>query len=1139
MQLTAESDGVLERRWDAWSRLLSIFRVVYGGIEHENMRLPALGGSLFNPDRFPFLEGRAKGSNWLADIAKPLPIDNRTVLLLLRAIQQFQGRTLSYAGLDVEQVGHVYEGLLERTVKRTTEVTLEFDGTKNAKAPWIKLSELELAKTEGADHLVEMLHDRCGSSASRIRNDLGKPVDDALSGRLLAACHGDTELRDRILHYAHLIRTDPWGYPLVYPAGSFTVASGSDRRETGAHYTPKSLTETIVAETLTPVVYIGPAQGKQRDQWVLKSPSEILDLKVCDPAMGSGAFLVQACRWLAEKLVEAWSQAEVAGAVVSVDGAVLDAGNVKELLPRDIDARTMIARQLIAERCLYGVDLNPLAVELAKLSIWLVTLAKGRPFGFLDHNLRSGNSLLGINRLDQLTELLMTPTGKGQQRLFGQNIERAVSEAIELRKSLRALPIRDIRDIEAMARLDADARKKLKVPELIADSFIGEVFASNGNANSLANATATLAIQAGRAIDGDSEAIVSITRRAALAFATDAPVNKPIHRPFHWPLEFPEVFVAEKPGFSACVGNPPFLGGKRISTVMGAVFNSYLANVHPGASKNTDLVAHFFRRTFAALRNDGCLGLLATNTIAEGDTRQGGLEWMLENGATIYAAWPNEPWPGSAAVVTSRIQIYKGDWRATRSLLGLPVQHISAYLTSQADWVPKRLSSNEGKAFIGSLLNGIGFVLDNEEAKKLIDEHSKYSKVVFPYLGGQDINTHPEQKPSRWVINFWDWTEGRAWEYEKAIQIVHERVKPHRDQVSAAKKKVRENWWLYEASAKELYHTIGFGRFFEKHPEGWNIRAPARQRVLALTRVSKTLAFSFVSPEQIFSEQTVIFPFDLGSDFALLQSNIHAAFAWQHSSRMKSDLRYGPSDALEPFPFPVNLLEASGVDLDALGERLHRERSNIMSADHIGLTKLYNRFHSDTENDPRIKGLRTVQSEVDVAVARAYGWEDLELGHGFHEVSYLPENDRIRFTISEAARLELLRRLSELNRERYQEEVAQGLLDGTVTRAKSVPRQEVPGAAPQPSFDFGDAAANLGHYPIAAEPHRSYASPATAILDFLTTRAGWHAKAEILRFTSITVGQWNSAIAELISGGKIERQGEKRGTLYSAVGADK
>ena len=117
--------------------------------------MPALGGSLFDPDRFPFLEGRDKHSQWRTDPAKPLPIDNRTVLLLLDAIQQFQGRTLSYRALDVEQIGYVYEGLLERTVKRAKDVTLELDATKNAKTPWVTLTELETARKAGDEKLAD------------------------------------------------------------------------------------------------------------------------------------------------------------------------------------------------------------------------------------------------------------------------------------------------------------------------------------------------------------------------------------------------------------------------------------------------------------------------------------------------------------------------------------------------------------------------------------------------------------------------------------------------------------------------------------------------------------------------------------------------------------------------------------------------------------------------------------------------------------------------------------------------------------------------------------------------------------------------------------------------------------------------
>lgn len=610
MQLRKESEEILERRWDAWSRLLAIFRAVFGGIEHENLRLPALGGSLFDPDRFPFLEGRAKGSDWRTDIAKPLPIDNRTVLLLLEAIQQFQGRTLSYRALDVEQIGYVYEGLLERTVKRTAEVTLELNGTKSAKAPWVKLAELESARLDGAERLAELLQERSGSSASRVRNDLAKPVDDTLADRLLAACHGDTNLRNRIKPFAHLVRTDPWGYPLVYPAGAFIVTTGSDRRETGTHYTPKSLTEAIVTETLTPIAYVGPAEGIPREQWVLKSPAELLDLKICDPAMGSGAFLVQACRWLADRLVEAWSLAEGSGKTVSVDGEVLDAPDTKEPLPRDTEARTVIARRLIAERCLYGVDLNPLAVELAKLSIWLVTLAKGRPFGFLDHNLRCGDSLLGIHRLDQLTQLSMDPSGQGQLRLFGQSVELAVREAIELRLRLRAIPIRDIHDVEAIASINDETQAKLKISDQIADALVAAVFAIK-KPRALESHIAILASDADQAVGGQVDALSSIRGLVEKAFSI-SPGNGGAPRQLHWALKFPEVFDRLDGGFDAVLANPPFVDSETMSRI-DPEYRDYLARSYSCAKGNWDLYIPFIERSLQICRRKGRVSLVSPN----------------------------------------------------------------------------------------------------------------------------------------------------------------------------------------------------------------------------------------------------------------------------------------------------------------------------------------------------------------------------------------------------------------------------------------------------------------------------------------------------------------------------------------------
>ncbi len=1139
MQLRAESDEILERRWDAWSRLLALFRAVYGGIEHENLRMPALGGSLFDPDRFPFLEGRVKGSHWRIDVAKPLPIDNRTVLLLLEAIQQFQGRAMSYRTLDVEQIGYVYEGLLERTVKRTSEVTLALDATKSAQSPWVRLAELESALIDGTERLAELIQERSGSSAGRVRNDLNRAVDDALSDRVLTACHGDTALRDRIKPFGHLVRTDPWGYPLIYPVGAFIVTTGSDRRETGTHYTPKSLTEAIVAETLTPIAYVGPAQGTPRADWVLRSPAELLDLKICDPAMGSGAFLVQACRWLADRLVEAWAQAEARGSTVGANGRVADADANVEPLPRDTEARIIVARRLIAERCLYGVDLNPLAVELAKLSIWLVTLAKDRPFGFLDHNLRCGDSLLGIHRLEQLTQLSMSPSEQGQLRLFGHSVERAVREAVKLRQRLREMPIRDIRDVEAMAHLDADARRRLEVPETIADAFIGDVFASGGNGAGMENVLASLTVQAGQAIDGDRDVLALMRRRSIAALSTDLPIDKPARRSFHWPLVFPEVFARERAGFDGIIGNPPFLGGQRITGVAGTAFRDWLvAYVAEGRRGSADLVAYFFLRAWSLLREGGGFGLLAVNTIAEGDTRQVGLEAMVGAGAVINAAYPNEPWPGKAAVVTSRVHVYKGQWRGERSLLGRPAAFISAFLSDREEWSPKRLKANEGKAFIGSYVLGMGFALTLDEAQQMLDADPRNAKVIFPYLNGEDLNSDPKQKPSRWVINFWDWPQERALDFRLPFQRVLDLVKPQRDALNESNSAGRQRkkfWWLYGSDAKSLYHSIGRGDSFCQHPQSWNA-GHKLSRVLTVARVSKTLAFAFSDPTTVFSDQLVVFAFETGSQFSVLQSNIHAAFAWQHSSKLKNDLRYSPTDAFETFPLPLadNLLSD-------LGERLHQARIGVMQADCIGLTKLYNRLHTEGERDPRIEGLRELQREIDTAVAHAYGWDDLDLEHGFHQVPYLPESDRVRFTISETARVEVLGRLSELNRQRYQEEVAAGLQGDTsssktkvTTRRKLAPTKSA-GSRLQVRFDFGEEAnEDAAHTPSSVAGNQWGDKAPDQILAWLEAHSGWFTKKAILNGCGALPNAWDEAISELLSNAFVEAQGDGASMRYRA-----
>ncbi|WP_243352044.1 Eco57I restriction-modification methylase domain-containing protein [Stenotrophomonas acidaminiphila] len=1005
MQLRKESEEILERRWDAWSRLLAIFRAVFGGIEHENLRLPALGGSLFDPDRFPFLEGRAKGSNWRNDAATPLPIDNRTVLLLLEAIQQFQGRTLSYRALDVEQIGYVYEGLLERTVKRTDEVTLELDATKSAKTPWIKLAELDSARLDGAARLAELLQERSGSSASRVRNDLAKPVDDTLADRLLTACLGDTKLRDRVKPYAHLLRADPWGYPLVYPAGAFIVTTGSDRRETGTHYTPKSLTEAIVAETLTPVAYVGPAEGTPREQWALKSPAELLDLKICDPAMGSGAFLVQACRWLSDRLVEAWSQVEATGKTVSVDGEVLEVGAAKEPLPRDSEARTVIARRLIAERCLYGVDLNPLAVELAKLSIWLVTLAKGRPFGFLDHNLRCGDSLLGIHRLDQLTELSMTPERKGERtrQLFGQNIEQAVREAIELRQRLREMPIRDIRDVEAMAHLDADARCRLAVPESIADAFIGEVLASGGNATAIEGAATMLTIQAGQAVAGDRNALDAILKRARETLCVDLPPGKPIRSPFHWPLEFPEVFARASSGFDALVGNPPFLGNRLWKGAMGEKLQWQCQMVLGASPGKIDLCVVFHRRAVDLLCPDGCYGMLATSNIAEGSAIEVGLGVIVQNGS-IHFARKGMPWPGAAAVVVAIVGFFKGEWQADCDADGQTCPRIGPRLEPEAAdvWVPQVLP-DAPFAFEGvNNSKGLAFVItpDSPWFGRLKDEPDS---LLRPYITGDDITSSALNRITRWALDIADMSLDevhRRWPV--GHRFIVEEVQPTRT-VAALKsyKGLIDRWWQF-----------------------WNHRADLMRRIrrrehfIGYSKNTKYPVGMLAPSSWIYTNKVLLIGMDRDDLYAISLSTGFRAWLEKFSGgNLGETLSLSISESVAKYPIPERSVATEGVEAATQFNRLAVE---FGAAHGCGLTDVMNAIHSPDNADATIAELRRLLSVIDAEVADAYGWNDVDLTYDFREFGGGSANDKWRWALATDVTVGLLGRLTALNRERFE-----------------------------------------------------------------------------------------------------------------------
>ena len=1004
MQLGAEPEEILERRQDAWSRLLAIFRAVYGGIEHEALKLPALGGSLFDPDRFTLLEGRAKGTCWREHPATPLPIDNRTVLLLLDAVQLFEGRTLSYRALDIEQIGYVYEGLLERTVVRAREVTLDLDATKSAKIPWVTLDELE-SVAAGRDGAVQsLLRDRTGSSAGRVKNDLAKEMDDAAADRLLTACNGNRSLRERITPYFHFLRVDRWGYPLVYPVGTFMVMAGSDRRETGTHYTPKSLTETIVKETMEPLVYDGPAEGKPRENWILRWPSRLLDLKICDPAMGSGALLVQACRWLSERLVEAWGEAEITGRAITAEGEVVDDIGELEPLRGDAEDRVLTARRLIAERCLYGVDMNPLAVELAKLSIWLITLAKGRPFGFLDHNLRCGDSLLGIHNLDQLLYLDMNYGTGSSKRLFAANIGAALDRALQLRAESRNRPIRDICDVRFMATLDACARQELEIPQLIANALVDETLLSNGKAIDIA----ALSIEAGGALQGVVPHIKALTHRTSDALSNRLRINSRTRHPFHWPLEFPEVFDRENPGFDALIGNPPFLGNRLWKSMIHQSMQWQAQMILGRSPGKIDLSVVFHRRAAELLRNNGVYGLLATTNIAEGSSISLGLGEVVKQGEILFAI-KSFRWPGKASVTASVICFYKGHYKGFKYADGVECRRIGARLGPEIATslnplpVPCPLFG-----FVGiDNSRGLAFVVGpgNLWLEELRSEHHS---LLRPYVTGNDITHHALQNVQRWALDLEDRSlDDIAARWPIAHDFLMEVVKPTRTEESLKSYKgLHDRWWQF-----------------------WNHRVDLVQRLrrngecIVFSKVTKHPICMLADSSWIYTNQVAVISYERPDTFAICLSSLFTEWIVARQGAkfgVGATLRLSIREAFHTYPLPDECVKEDGI-LAANEFSVHAKGWCLRASK--GLTGFANALGDPSNVNPDIVSARRLLNDVDRAVAEIYGLDDIWESRSFRQAPYVAAPDSLAYIVAPKVRERTLERLVLLNKRQCTREV--------------------------------------------------------------------------------------------------------------------
>ncbi|MEV4833406.1 DNA methyltransferase [Nonomuraea sp. NPDC049486] len=1049
------SEEELENSHAAWHRLLALFRAVHSGVEHPRLTMHAHDGSLFDPDAHAWM---------------PFTIDDRTVLHMLRAVQYVEvgkgknreRRRLSFRSLDVEQIGYVYEGLLSYDGFRAADTVLGLVG-KAGREEEVELADLEaLARDSGdalAERLAEKYKDSGIGSVAALRKRLA-PLDEAgtleATRRLLAVTGGDAELARRLLPFAGLLRHDLRGLPVVILPGALFVTESALRKNTGTHYTPRFLAEQVVEGALEPLVYSpGPLQTADRSQWKLRSSAEILGrdghrgLKIADIAMGSAAFLVAAARYLGDRLVEAWSQEDQEEAAAYLEGAG------ERTADADADPVVIEARRQVIEHCLYGVDINPMAVEMAKLSLWLVSMDPARPFTFVDDRLAVGDALLGITSLEQLEYMHLVPARgrKVHSDLFewAKDVQRVVRDAAEKRRLLTEISV-DSNGIEALnkkrsilSEIDNETRQN----RLLADLLVGAslryaveqgrmgdapVPAQPDKLRGFDRASLQAAQFASALVNGEPDSMPKTEETRKEWLATDQVPGTFNRQSVHWPLVFPEVFEGKADGssasggFDAIIGNPPFLGGKKISGSSGSAYREYLVSaIANGAKGNADLVAYFVLRAHAILSPAGQTGLIATNTLAQGDTREVGLDQLMADGVTIRQAIKSKPWPSKSAALeycaawTSR---YALGQQVERVADGVSVPAISSTLSpeSRISGNPYKLVASQNIGFIGNFVNGIGFAMSDEDAVDLIAKDPGSRQVLFKYLNGQDLNSSPAQSASRWIIDFRDWPLTQAGQYPFCLERVRRLVKPDRDKLPDTKKATRERWWQYEKLAPGLRTAIA-----------------ELNRVIVITLVSKVVMPVMAPTGQVFSHMLGVFATDDTAMLALLSSAPHYWWARARASSMKADLRYTPSDVFETLPLP-ELTE----EMRDLGNKLDTYRRELMLARHAGLTATYNLVNNPACQDKDIVELRRIHRDIDAAVCRAYGWDDMldRLDHGHHTVG----GRETRYTVGPFAQREFVDRLLELNHERYAEEVAKGLHD---KKKSGKPRPTKTGRAPQ------------------------------------------------------------------------------------------
>lgn len=824
----------------------------------------------------------------------------------------------------------------------------------------------------------------------------------------------------------------------------FCFKQGEERAATGAHYTPDDLVQPLIKHSLDYLIL---------ERLKYKDPEKaLLDLRVADIACGSGHILLAAARRIATEL-----------AIV----------RTSEDQPSPSAYRN--ALRDVIRNCIYGVDLNPLAVELCKVALWLEAHNPGEPLSFLDHHIKCGNAIVGFIKNEEVDNGVLDAA-----------FTRLPGDDPEVGRQVRARNIRE-RGERTQGKLSFTAPRENEIRAVIEgwnaitelpEQTPAEIYFKKQAFETFSNkGTAWLLKQL--ASIPISQFYLPRTQENMSSLVTDGVFRdlcsgnlslqeesfKKVFmvaekkRIFHWFIEFPEII--QRGGFDCILGNPPYLGGQALSGTYGHEFCAYVRSAYAPAGLS-ELVVYFLRRMYGLLRPGGFTAFISTNSIKDGDVRKDGLEQVVAQNGSINFAVRGIKWPGRANLVVSLIGLYRGNWGGKYFLDGREVKTISPFLEDEVDaGQPKSLTENSAKIFQGSIFLGDGFLLTHAEAAQLIRQNPANKDVINLLINGQELNNTPDRSPGRSIINFRDWPESQARVYSEPFLIIEKLVKPFRASQNRARN--RDVWWIYA-----------------EHRPGLTRSLKGLSHCFAAAATTKYLNFSASPTNWIFANTIYVFTTDRWDLFSVVQSTVHEIWARKYSGALKTHLRYSPSDCFQTYAFPRDLWQMPSKSLSALGLNYHEHRRRIMVHLWLGLTDIYNLFHahdlasslkahftSRATRDPHslsiperyrleaqkftyeealenLNELRYLHAKLDKAVVASYGWHEesedgppIILNHDFYEVDTLPVNDQIRFTISPSARKELLRRLLKENQRRAAIETA-----GTSASAKKSTQQK-------------------------------------------------------------------------------------------------